>query len=334
MASNAEIDEERQSEMKSYGISDFSSSSTIPTSRNKFDDLVPFSQLQKDGSILIRDFATFIQAIGKVYYLAANPQVRTGKVKEEFGDKQYRVFYRGQTILYGKNHNEMKPSAYRNGDRSKEVNASISAVLKLPPFNGLKISREAIEGMIQQYGGVSRWIDVVDNIWVALWFACHRAWTASDIAETDKAKMHKHSSMCYVHYERRVPELEKEDKRYAYVVLLGVEEKLELTSPGFYKSQRDELLNLRQALPSQFIRPHAQHGWLVRRRKGSGYVKDLKDMIHGIIKIPLEIALDWLGNSKAFLVDSIFPPPAFDTGWRDLMFRDEVAKQRVFLQRL
>ena len=317
-----------------YCISNFSSSSTIPTRRNKFDDLEPFAQSQKDGSILIRDFATFIQAIGKVHDLAANPQVRTGKVKEEFGDKQYRIFYRGQTALYGKYHNEMKPSAYRNGDCSREVKASINAVLKLPPFNGLKISREAIEGMIQQYGGLSRWMDVVDNIWVALWFACHRAWVSSDMAETNKSKEYGHSSMWYVHYERRIPRMEKFGNRYAYIVLIGVEEKLVLKSPGFYKSQRDELLNLRQALPSQFIRPHAQHGWLVRRRKGKGYVKDLRDMIYGIIKIPLEIALDWLGSSKAFSADSIFPPPAFDTGWRDLMFRDEVAKQHVFLQRV
>ena len=320
--------------MSPYCISDFKSSSTIPTSRNRFDDLEPFAESQKDGSILIRDFATFIQAIGKVHYLAANPQVREGNVKKEFGGRQYRIFYRGQTTLYGKNYDEMKPSAYRGLDRSKDVEDGIDLVLKIPPFDGVEISREAIEGMIQQYGGLSRWIDVVDNIWVALWFACHRAWTASDIAETDKAKAHNHSPMQYVHYEKRVPELEKEDKRYAYVVLIGVEEKLELKSPGFYKSQRDELLNLRQALPSQFIRPHAQHGWLVRRRKGSGCVRDLKGMIHGVIKIPLDIALDWLGTSKAFSVDSIFPPPAFDTGWRDLMFRDEMAKRHVFFQRV
>ena len=216
MASNAEGDEARKRKIKMspYCISDFKSSSTIPTSRNTFDDLAPFSQRQEDGLILIRDFATFIQAIGKVHYLAANPQVREGNVKKEFGDRQYRIFYRGQTTLYGKSYDEMKPSAYRGLDRSKDVEDCIDSVLKLPPFDGLEISREAIEGMIQQYGGVSRWIDVVDNIWIALWFACHRAWTASDIAETDKAKAHNHSPMQYVHYERRVPGLEKCSKQY------------------------------------------------------------------------------------------------------------------------
>lgn len=318
---------------RKYCISDFKSMSTIPTSRNRYTEFSAFSKQCLNGVVLIRDFTTFIQAIGKVHYLAANPKVRKGKDKEEFQDKKYRIFYRGQTTLYGKNHDEMKPSAYRNGDYSESVEDSISLVLKLPPFNSIEISRAAIEGMIQQYGGVSRWIDVVDNIWIALWFACHRAWVSSDIAETKKAKEYVHSSMQYVHYERRVPRLEKCSSRYAYIVLIGVEENLELKSPGFYKSQRDELLNLRQALPSQFIRPHVQHGWLIRRRNGIDYVRDLKDMIYGIIQIPLDIALNWLGDSKAFTVDSIFPPPAFDTGWRDLMFRDEVAKRHVFLQR-
>ena len=160
------------------------------------------------------------------------------------------------------------------------------------------------------------------------------AFFAKDVAETKNAKGFSRSSISYVHYERRIPGLEKCSDRYAYIVLIGVEEKLELQSPGFYKSERDELLNLRQALPSQFIRPHAQHGWLVRRRKGAGFVKDLKDMVHGVIRIPLEIALDWLGTSKAFSVDSIFPPPAFDTGWRDLMFRDEAIGSQVSKQRI
>lgn len=320
--------------MRKSCISDVSSSSTIPTATNKFADLVKFAEPQNDKSILIRDFATFIQAIGKVHYLAANPKAREGECIKEFSDKQWRVFYRGQNKLYGKHHDEMKPSAYRGEDHLKDVDECVEHVLKLPPFVGSEITREAIEGMIQQYGGISRWIDVVDNVWIALWFACHRVWVAKDIAETDDAKGYKRSSMQYVHYERRIPELEKDEHRFAYVVLIGVEEKLELQSPGFYKSERDELLNLRQALPSQFIRPHAQHGCLIRRRKGAGFVKDLKDMVHGVIRIPLEIALDWLGTSKAFSVDSIFPPPAFDTGWRDLMFRDEMAKKHVFLQRI
>ena len=140
--------------------SDFRSSSTILTATNKFGDLEIFAKPQKNGAILIQDFATFIHAIGTVHYLAANSEVRKEKDKEEFGDGLYRIFYRGQNALYGKHCDEMKPSAYRgNGDCTKSI-----------------------------------------------------------------------------------------------------EENLELQSPGFYKSQRDELLNLRQALPSQFIRPHAQHG--------------------------------------------------------------------------
>ena len=170
---------------------------------NKFDDLEMFAKSQKNGTILIQDFATFIQAIGKVHYLAANSEVRKEKDKAEFGDGQFRIFYRGQNRLYGKHCDEMKPSAYRgNGDCTKSIEENINHILTLKPFCGSNISREAIEGLIQQYGGVSRWIDVVDNIWIALWFSCHRAWVAKDVAETEKAKGYTRSSMQYVHYEK------------------------------------------------------------------------------------------------------------------------------------
>ena len=174
--------------MRKSCLSDFSSSSTIPTATNKFADLAVFAEQQDDNSILIRDFATFIQAIGKVHYLAANPKAREGEGAKEFSDKQWRIFYRGQHTLYGKHHDAMIPTAYRGGDLSKDVEDCVNRVLKLPPFVGTEMSREAIEGLIQQYGGISRWIDVVDNIWIALWFACHRVWVAKDIAETKKAK--------------------------------------------------------------------------------------------------------------------------------------------------
>ena len=320
--------------MKMNFLKEFHSSSTVPTARNKYDDLRDFV-VKAEDVVEIRDFATFIQAIGKVHYLAANPQVKCGESSERC---RFRVFYRGQTRLYGKSHNSEVPLAYRSEGSQDEINnritESVARLKLLSPIADCGLSDAAIEGLMQQYGASSRWLDVVDNIWIALWFACHRAWSATDDAETKEAKKHdRRSQVSYVHYERRVSEQEPCGKRFAYIVLLGVEEELKLVSPGLYRSEKDELLNLRQALPSQFIRPHVQHGWLIRRKKDEDYVRDLKDKILGTIKIPLSIALSWLGSSKAFEVSSVFPPPCFDTGWRDLSFRDECAEgKRVFNQ--
>jgi len=209
-------------------LSGFKSSSTIPSATNRFDDLRAFT---KEGSeaIEIRDFATFIQAVGKVHYIAANPGS---------DGKCYRVFYRGQTKLYGKDLKSIVPSAFRSKVTRSDIDSAIARLRQLNPFEGSQISNEAIEGLMQQYGASSRWIDVVDNIWVALWFACHRAWVSRDEPHTKKSKNYQNrSSVEYVHYERRVPEQEPCSRRFAYVILLGVEEKLSLTrsSKGYFR---------------------------------------------------------------------------------------------------
>lgn len=42
--------------------------------------------------------------------------------------------------------------------------------------------RAAVEPLVQHYGVRTRWLDVVDNIWVALWFACHQQTTIGEFA--------------------------------------------------------------------------------------------------------------------------------------------------------
>jgi hypothetical protein len=54
--------------------------------------------------------------------------------------------------------------------------------------------RYAVEPLLQHYGIRTRWLDVVDNLWVALWFACHHFVTVED---------------SFQHVVRRVPEAEE-----------------------------------------------------------------------------------------------------------------------------
>ena len=58
-------------------------------------------------------------------------------------------------------------------------------------------------------------------------------------------------------------------------------------------------LNVRAACPSIFLRPHAQHGVLFRKR-GIGVVRpiDYSDQIRGVVRIKLSDALSWLGKQK------------------------------------
>src|SRR6185295_6802771 len=87
------------------------------------------------------------------------------------------VFFRGQSKLY----NELKPallrevttadSMRRRQGRLREYLSEIDAsgqVLKAVPGY-------AREPLLQHYGMRTNWVDLVDNVWVALWFACARA---------------------------------------------------------------------------------------------------------------------------------------------------------------
>ena len=41
--------------------------------------------------------------------------------------------------------------------------------------------------------------------------------------------------------------------------------------------------------------------------------------VRGILEIELADALEWLGNSTALSVHSLFPPPSYDIGYANLL---------------
>lgn len=283
---------------------------SIEMPRNKDCPLyLPFVEEQK-GVFLVRDFATFIQLIGKLKYVAA---------EDDLHDR--RVFFRGQPDLYGK---RFSPSAYRQSTkavRQGEIDKSVEALidrLRKSVSDMNKLAVPVVEGVFQQYGLKSRWIDAVDNIWIALWFACHRCWSSENGD---------------LHYERRDARKECGEDHYAYILALEVDLKGVSCkgNRGYCQGERCEFLDLRRALPSYYIRPHVQHGVLIREVSGHGKPKmDQSGLIQCVIKIPLEVALSWLGNGVSFAVGSIFPTPHFDTGLQRLLN----AESETFLGRM
>lgn len=276
----------------------FATSIEMPKMGKKAPLYPPFVEDQ-GGVFLVRDFSTFIQLIGKLKYVAA---------EDEAHDR--RVFFRGQPDLYGK---RFAPSAYRQSSRvTKQGSIDSSVDLLIKKAQSVvadlgKLKKPVVEGVFQQYGLKSRWIDAVDNIWIALWFACHRCWSS----ETGD-----------LHYERRDARKEMVDDPYAYVLALEVDLNGATSdgNKGYCRGKSCEFLDLRRALPSYYIRPHVQHGVLIREISGHGNPKlDQSGLIRCVIKIPLDIALSWLGDGVSFSVGSIFPTPHFDTGLQLLL---------------
>jgi hypothetical protein len=217
------------------------------------------------------------------------------------------ILFRGQRRVYA----GLVPTLYRDikhesaqGRKHSLLNAatkSFSSCAKI--FDGIGIY--AHEPLLQHYGIHTTWIDLVDNVWVALWFACHRARVVG-----------KHSE--YMHFERRVP---SEDDKYAYILLVEVDLSFRARKkPGYYFGADTELVDLRMAAPSVFLRPHAQHGYLFRKKGTEGSrPMDYRDHIRGIVRIDLPSALEWLGSGKMVNTHSLFPPPYYDSGYQILL---------------
>lgn len=187
---------------------------------------------------------------------------------------------------------------HRFSEYKHQINESLNGTQHFTGWN-----KDIIEPLLQHYGIKTHWIDIVDNIWVALWFALHK--TSSTIADGRE----------YIHM------FENDDDEYGYVLLIGCD--VQDNNPyqaGVYKSTSTIMVDLRKAVPSFFLRPHAQHALMLRKRS-SKYedFMDYTDRIIGIAKIRVKDGLKWIGQTGLLSVQSLFPPPYYDTGYANLL---------------
>lgn len=217
------------------------------------------------------------------------------------------IFFRGQSKTYI----TLTPTLFRNignhqSAQSKRVqnrNIFISEIVKKSTIFST-FPEYAHEPLLQHYGLSTTWIDLVDNIWVALWFSCHKAHVSGKKSQ-------------YLHFERRTAGAK--DDEFAYIILVAADS-AQTGVPGLSKGLNTELVDLRAACPSIFLRPHAQHGVLFRKR-GKGQVRpiDYSDQIRGVIRMNLSDALLWVGEAKTLGVHTLFPPPYYDFGYKILL---------------
>ncbi len=221
------------------------------------------------------------------------------------------ILFRGQSKIYsnmfaGLHRGLQATSGFKNREAAfakylQEARQAKAFINNTPEY--------AHEAILQHYGIRTKWLDVVDNIWVALWFACHEARNLQRTAS-------------FLHFlRRRRPYPDNGTIEYAYVVLIQARDVMsEANSPGLWRGKEVELLDLRVAAPSVYVRPHAQHGLLIRKRNNPDLVScDLKPLIVGVLRVELGDALDWIGSGDLLSVHTLFPPPHYDFGYRQLL---------------
>jgi hypothetical protein len=227
-----------------------------------------------------------------------------GYLKHVHGsDSHQHIYFRGQTKLYGSLEPSLFRGSKRTSTRSKRIGDLKARIRSVADSHQIfkKFSETFYEPLLQHYGFQTTWVDLVDNIWIALWFACNSAVTSGANAE-------------YLHFEQRKPDAWND---CVYIILVGADLATDLRcEPGFIRGAGTEVVDLRVGAPSIFLRPHSQHGLLFRVRGDHvSRPNDYSSHIRGIIRAELCDALGWIGRGALLNVHSLFPPPSYDRGY-------------------
>lgn len=89
---------------------------------------------------------------------------------------------------------------------------------------------------------------------------------------------------------------------------------------GVYMGERTYTIDLRKALPSNFLRPCSQHGWVVRG-KDTDY--DFNANISCVIRVSVDLAKEMLGSGILLSQDNFFPDETIDQGYNILLERQK-----------
>lgn len=358
----------------------------IKTSKDRLSNAIPLlSTLSIAGTTFVDNYTFSCGKTVPIYDVstvhALNQLIGHAKFRnQEFGN----VYYRGECKL----HPTLKPSLFRKCRNAETPSARLMALinkvisdeplaheLKLDSYDN-RTKQHIIEGMLQHYGISTRYIDVVDNHWIALWMGLNQ--------------FHKIKQVnTYAHYtERIIPMVEVintlkqkpdfsalreiassldnsnevsftsftdtlcktilnkgettssakdlDQSLYQYMLLIAIPYSSRRNLTGIEESEHYIQIDLRQALPSTFLRPHAQHGLVVRKKvhppenQNGTDAYDLAQSIIGIIRLRIDRVKDWIGTGDLLTQTNLFPPPAFDNGYDLLLSRSDIFEDTTF----
>lgn len=77
-----------------------------------------------------------------------------------------------------------------------------------------------------------------------------------------------------------------------------------------------ELIDLRRAAPSNYLRPHAQHAYLARVK---GPEMEMSSWVVGIIAVSMQLAREWIIRGPLSDTRFFFPSPYYDGGYEKLL---------------
>lgn len=257
------------------------------------------NELNGDDILEADNLFGFIQAAGYLKYIMAT---------------EYNVglAYRGQNKIYpsmlASLYHETKTVKARQAKNRlfneliKNIKLEITENTTIRQKNAsiegyLSVQEKFLPAILQHYGIQTPWLDLVDNLWVALWFACHKAIRQGQ----------------YTRYEKRIDT----QNDFCYIVFVRIPIAQDEKIPYLFIDKNSEVVDLRNNLPSLFLRPHAQHGLILHNLNKNAW--DMSDLVEATIRIKLSNALKWLGEGELLSTGGLFPSPVYDLGMQKLL---------------
>lgn len=218
------------------------------------------------------------------------------------------LLYRGQTACFGK----MKASLYRRTPPPTDVDIEsfLQRFRATFDFDRGPKAQLSTEPLLQHYGLETRWLDAVDSLPHALFFASHELCDSSQV----------NGSRTFV------PSL----REYGFIYMLDVGhlrpiQRNKVAVIGYSRTSLGlHLADLRALKPSSALRPHAQHGLLVRAASDA---PDLWPHLVARVAVPTKEARAWI-SGEAMDREALFPPPVWDNFYGKVLSE----KMKAFLK--
>lgn len=261
-------------------------------------------------------------------YRALNQLIGYAKfLNTDYGD----VYYRGEVRLHAsllpsicRQHNPTGFEQALNSVIKKTINDDdFSKTAKLSSFKKEKNAKMIVEALLQHYGYSTHFVDLVDNHWIALWFGLNQFKKIKNLSE-------------YCYYQKRIinpielfSSSDRETSIYQYMLLVAVDNNVAPVERGIYVGNDIITIDLRSTLPSIFLRPHAQHGLVVRRNRHESQASyDIASNVVAIARLRVDNVLAWIGSGDLLETANLFPSPAYDFGYEILLERKDLFENK------
>jgi len=216
------------------------------------------------------------------------------------------VLFRGQASC----RRTLIPSGYRNATAPADTDKRIDKFIQHVRDKGLvdymndQRMRATTEPLLQHYGLRTRWIDLVDSIPHALFFALNRCVQSP--------------------YSKKQMTFVPSDKAYGSLLLVrtGTMKTTRIggkTLHGVWSSDTGlRICDLRIEKPGTALRPHSQHAFLCTKTKKGTPGVDLWPHVIAHIFFDVSEAKSWIGGD-ALSREALFPGPKWDQVYGSLL---------------